>query len=132
MRGAIFDLDGTIADTAADLLAAANAALGPAGLPLLSLETDRGPAGRGGRSMIRASLTRAGRDPDTPESEAVFQALYPQLLRAYEEAIAVHTRPFDGLDACLDALEADGWRLGVCTNKPERLARILLAELRLD
>ncbi|MEL6576508.1 MAG: HAD-IA family hydrolase [Pseudomonadota bacterium] len=131
MRGAIFDLDGTIADTAADLLAAANKVLAPEGLPLLTLSEDRAAAGRGGRSMIRASLMRAGQDPDTAENEALFTRLYPGLLAAYETAIAIHTRPFDGLDACLDALEGSGWRLGVCTNKPERLAHILLAELGL-
>ncbi|MEM7499333.1 MAG: HAD-IA family hydrolase [Pseudomonadota bacterium] len=131
MRGAIFDLDGTIADTAADLLAAANKVLAPEELPLLTLAEDRAAAGRGGRSMIRASLARAGRDPDTPEAEALFARLYPGLLEAYETAIAVHTRPFDGLDACLDTLEGAGWRLGVCTNKPERLAHILLDELGL-
>lgn len=131
MRGAIFDLDGTIADTAADLLAAANTVLGSEGLPLLTLEEDRAAAGRGGRSMIRVSLARAGRDPEAPESDALFTRLYPGLLEAYEAAIAVHTQPFEGLDACLDALEEAGWRLGVCTNKPERLAHILLDELDL-
>ncbi|MEM7526887.1 MAG: HAD-IA family hydrolase [Pseudomonadota bacterium] len=132
MRGAIFDLDGTIADTAADLLAAANAVLGPEGLPLLTLQEDRQVAGRGGRSMVRASLARAGRDPDSADSEALFQRLYPDLLAAYEAAIAVHSRAYDGLDACLETLAAGGWRVGVCTNKPERLARILLRALDLD
>jgi phosphoglycolate phosphatase len=129
MRGAIFDLDGMLADTAEDLLAAANAALVPHGLPTLILAEDRSYAGRGGRSMIRRSMERAGRDPDTVEAEALVARIYPDILEAYEGAIARHTRLYDGVHDCLDLLEAGGWRLGVCTNKPERLAHILLREL---
>ncbi|MGF1551208.1 MAG: HAD-IA family hydrolase [Paracoccaceae bacterium] len=131
MRGAIFDLDGTIADTAADLLAAANVALGPHGLPALALPRDRVIAMKGGRSMVRRSLALAGREPEGAAADRLFAHLYPRLLDAYAGAIAVHTRPFQGLHACLDALEADGWRLGVCTNKPEGLALSLLGALGL-
>lgn len=129
MRGAIFDLDGTLADTAADLLAAANAALAPRGLPLLELSRDKAYAGRGGRSMIRRALTLAGRDPDGAAEIALTDALYPELLEAYAGAVAVETRLFDGVEACLTVLAAEGWALGVCTNKPEGLARPLLAAL---
>lgn len=129
MRGAIFDLDGTLADTAEDLLAAANVALAPYGLPALVLEEDRAHAGRGGRSMILRALERAGVAADDPEAEALVRRVYPELLVAYERDIARRTRLFDGVEACLDALEAAGWRLGVCTNKPERLAHRLLGEL---
>ncbi|WP_285670050.1 HAD-IA family hydrolase [Paralimibaculum aggregatum] len=129
MRGAIFDLDGTLADTAGDLLAAANAALAPAGLPLLDPGADKPYAGRGGRQMIRRSLVLAGRDPDGADERALTDALYPDLLAAYETRIAEETRLFDGVEACLDALVAAGWRVGICTNKPERLALILLDRL---
>ncbi len=122
MRGAIFDLDGTLADTAADLLAAANVALAPHDLPLLDPVTDRIVAGRGGRSMIRRSLELAGRDPMGAEQVALTDRLYPELLEAYSDALAVETHLFEGVSDCLDRLEAAGWRLGVCTNKPERLA----------
>lgn len=125
MRALIFDLDGTLADTAADLLAAANVALAGAGLPLLDLATDRQAAGRGGKSMIRASLARAGLPPDDARADT----LYAPLLAAYEARIAEETRLFDGVERALDALAAEGWRLGVCTNKPERLALILLERL---
>lgn len=131
MRGAIFDLDGTLADTAGDLLAAANAVLAPAGLPPLDAVADRQVAGRGGRAMIRASLARAGRDPDAPESVAAADALYPGLLAAYESRIDAETRLFDGVERCLDALAGAGWRVGVCTNKPEKLAVLLLDRLGL-
>ncbi|MEM8790928.1 MAG: phosphoglycolate phosphatase [Pseudomonadota bacterium] len=129
MRGAIFDLDGTLADTAADLLTAANVALAEAELPRLDYAEDRPVAGRGGRAMLRRSLTIAGRDPDGVAEVALADALYPKLLVAYERCIADQTVLFDGVEACLDRLEAEGWRLGICTNKPERLARILMAEL---
>lgn len=129
MRGAIFDLDGTLADTAEDLLNAANAALAPRGLPQLTMAEDRIFAGRGGRSMIRRALARDGRDPDAPEAMALTDALYPDLLDAYARGIAVHSRLYDGVEPCLDRLAAAGWRLGVCTNKPERLALALLGRL---
>lgn len=129
MRGAIFDLDGTLADTAADLLASANVALAEASLPLLSYPDERSVAGRGGRAMIRRSISLAGRDPDHDVEVSLADALYPRLLIAYERAIAEHTNLFEGVVPCLDRLDADGWRLGICTNKPERLARILMTEL---
>lgn len=128
-RGAIFDLDGTLADTAADLLAAANAVLGPAGLPLLDLARDRAHAGRGGRSMIRRSLSLLPQPPEPRAIEATADALYPALLAAYEERLAEETRLYDGVIPCLEALAAGGWLLGVCTNKPEKLALALLERL---
>ena len=101
MRAAIFDLDGTLADTSGDLLNAANAVLAPEGLPVLSLATDKPYAGRGGREMIRRSLSLAGRDDGDP----IVDRLYPLLLEAYAEALAVETRLYEGVERCLDALE---------------------------
>lgn len=129
MRGAIFDLDGTLADTAADLLSAVNVALAPRGLPPLHPEGDRHIAGRGGRAMIRRSLIIAGRDPDAADEQPLIDAIYPEFLITYEARISDESRLYDGVEACLSALEAAGWRLGVCTNKPERLALILLERL---
>jgi phosphoglycolate phosphatase len=129
MRGAIFDLDGTLADTAADLLSAANAVLAPRGLPLLELTRDKSYAGRGARSMIRRSLSLMDSPPGEAEVEAIADALYPGFLAIYEARLAEETRLFDGVARCLDALAGAGWRLGVCTNKPERLAVNLLGSL---
>lgn len=122
MRAAIFDLDGTLADTSGDLLNAANVVLAPEDLPLLTPGPDTPFAGRGGREMIRRSLSLAGRPIDGAEEIALTDRLYPLLLEAYSEALAVETRLYDGVEACLDTLEDEGWRIGVCTNKPERLA----------
>ena len=129
MRGAIFDLDGTLADTSGDLLAAANEAMARRGLPALDPVAHRNVAGRGGRAMIRQALVLAEREPDDPSEIALTDAIYPELLAVYEQRIAVETRLFEGVTNCLDRLEIEGWRLGVCTNKPERLARILLDAL---
>jgi phosphoglycolate phosphatase len=127
MRVAVFDLDGTLADTSADLIAAANGALaeGGHGAPLDAV-LDQAIAFAGGRAMLRAGLARA-RMGDAAEVDR----LYPRLLELYEAELAVHTRLYDGAEAALRRLAADGWRLGVCTNKPERLALLLIEELGL-
>ena len=110
-------------------MAAANVALAPHGLPLLTAPEDRPFAGRGGKSMIRQSLTKAGRDPDGASEIALTDQLYPELLAAYANGLAIHTRLFDGVEDCLNRLEDQGWRLGVCTNKPEKLALGVLEAL---
>jgi phosphoglycolate phosphatase len=120
MRVAVFDLDGTLADTGADLIAAANAALGE---PRLDPVRDRATAFAGGRAMLRAGLG--------PGREDEVERLYPVLLEAYGAALAVETRLYDGAEAALDRLAAEGWRLAICTNKPEGLARALLGALGL-
>ncbi|MDO5658938.1 MAG: HAD-IA family hydrolase [Paracoccus sp. (in: a-proteobacteria)] len=124
----VFDLDGTLADTAGDLVAAANATLARRGLgDLLDPQRDAALAGRGGRAMLRAGYARAGADilvPPTAEDED-----FPFLLEAYGAAIAVHTRLYPGVAEALERLDSDGHRLAVCTNKPEGLADQLLREL---
>lgn len=125
-RGALFDLDGTLADTAADLIAAANRALEGAGLSgRLDPGGDAGVSGRGGRAMLRLGLERSGR----AAGETAVEALYAPFLEHYEAGIAETSRLFPGAEAALEALSGAGWRLAVCTNKPERLARLLLGEL---
>ncbi|WP_424927721.1 HAD hydrolase-like protein [Amaricoccus tamworthensis] len=128
MRTAVFDLDGTLADTSADLIAAANAALahGGHGVELDPL-SDAKIAFAGGRAMLTAGLTRL----EHPEMAGQVETLYPVLLDAYRDKISVHTRLYDGVEGTLDALEARGWILAVCTNKPEALALDLLERLGL-
>lgn len=127
MRVAIFDLDGTLADTSADLIASANGALAELGHPgLLDPAADRAIAFAGGRAMLRAGLARA-----RIAEPALVERLYPRLLDIYAAAVAVHTRVYAGAEAALERLAAEGWKLGICTNKPERLALLLVEELGL-
>lgn len=125
LRAAIFDLDGTLANTSGDLIAAANATLDEAGIAgRLETGHDEAVALRGGRPMLRLGMERAGKvDEDLVES------LYPRLLEHYACAVAHHSKLYDGAETALRTLAAAGWRLGVCTNKPQRLAELLLEEL---
>ncbi|MEM6467112.1 MAG: HAD hydrolase-like protein [Pseudomonadota bacterium] len=125
MRTVIFDLDGTLADTSGDLLAAANAALGQ---EVLTAPRDNGIALRGGRAMLREGLTRLG-EADSPAREAKVDAMYQPLLRFYEEKLDVHTVLYPGVETALDALDHMGCAVGICTNKPEYLAQELMVRL---
>lgn len=124
----VFDLDGTLADTSGDLVAAANACFRARGLgDLLDPVADALIAFHGGRAMLRAGYGRMSSDtllPPGAEDED-----FDSLLSHYGAAIAVHTQLYPGVEAALDRLAADGHRLAVCTNKPEALAETLLCEL---
>lgn len=125
---AIFDLDGTLADTAGDLIAAANAALEAMGHPRALVQgQDDGTAFRGGRAMLRLGAARL--KLDAPET--VIERGYPLLLEAYGDALDVHTRLYPGAEAALCRLRGKGMALGVCTNKPEGLAVRLIERLGL-
>ncbi len=121
MRCVVFDLDGTLADTSADLLAAANACLPQACLG----PEDALTAFHGGRAMLRLGFGRLGMD----WTEADVDAAYPRLLEAYGEAIAVHTRLYPGAMEAVERLKAAGFAVSICTNKPEGLAEGLLTAL---
>ncbi|WP_374431341.1 HAD family hydrolase [Tabrizicola sp.] len=121
MRCVVFDLDGTLADTSADLLAAANACLPRACLG----PEDALTAFHGGRAMLRLGFTRLGQD----WTEADVDAAYPRLLEAYGAAIAVHTRLYPGAMEAVEALKRAGFAVSICTNKPEGLAEGLLQAL---
>jgi phosphoglycolate phosphatase len=126
MRCVVFDLDGTLADTSADLLAAANATLAE---PVLDAR-DALTAFHGGRAMLRLGFSRLGFDRLGRDwSEADVDAAYPVLLEAYRQAIAVHTRLYPGAMAAVEVLKAAGFAVSVCTNKPEALAEELLRQL---
>jgi phosphoglycolate phosphatase len=121
MRCVVFDLDGTLADTSADLLAAANACLPRAVLgPADSLT-----AFHGGRAMLRLGFDRLGQ----VWTEADVDAAYPLLLEAYRGAIAVHSRLYPGAMDAVETLKSGGFAVSICTNKPEGLADLLLREL---
>ncbi|MGC8202909.1 HAD-IA family hydrolase [Aliiroseovarius sp. PTFE2010] len=125
MRTIVFDLDGTLADTSGDLLAAANACFADMGHgPLLGRE-DQAVAFSGGRGMLAEGLRRTGHSDPGP----VIDRYYPILLDAYRDAICVHTTLYPGAVDAIKALRASGARTAICTNKPEGLARILLDQL---
>ncbi|MDO5704858.1 MAG: HAD-IA family hydrolase [Paracoccus sp. (in: a-proteobacteria)] len=124
----VFDLDGTLADTSGDLIAAANACFTARGLPaLLDPKGDALTAFHGGRAMLRAGYARLPEGwllpPDAEEQD------YPRLLENYGAAIATHTRLYPGVETALERLAGQGHALAVCTNKPEALAETLLREL---
>lgn len=121
MRCVVFDLDGTLADTSADLLAAANACF-----PRLVLgPEDALTAFHGGRAMLRLGFGRLGMD----WSEADVDAAYPVLLEAYRGGIATHTRLYPGAMEAVEGLKSAGYAVSICTNKPEGLADLLLTAL---
>jgi phosphoglycolate phosphatase len=122
-----FDLDGTLLDTGADLAAAVNHALATIGQAPFPVETIRPFIGRGAQRMLAQALAQAGL-PD----EALVERLLPVMLDHYAANIAIHTRPYPGLLAAMDALAASGVRLAVCTNKREAFALRLLAALDLS
>ena len=127
----VFDLDGTLVDTSADLIAAANACFRARGLgDLLDPVADALTAFHGGRAMLNAGFARVDADRLVPPG-AVDED-FPRLLAFYGQDIARHSTPYPGVEAALAALADAGWRLTVCTNKPEGLARQLLRVLALD
>ena len=124
----IFDLDGTLADTAPDLLGATNAVLAAQGRPLLDLGHLRHMVGFGARALIAQAMEASGApvtEPDMPPLVDIFIA-------HYASHIADGSRLFPGVRETLAALKAGGARLGVLTNKPQTLTDLLLPQLALD
>ena len=127
MRTVIFDLDGTLADTSADMIAAANACFRARGHgDVLDPARDALTAFHGGRAMLREGFARLGVG-GTVEIETE----YSRFLEYYGSAIAVHSRLYPGARAAVEVLAAEGTALGICTNKPQALAEALLSELGL-
>ncbi len=122
-----FDLDGTLADTAPDLTAALNHALGRLGRPPVPGESVRHMVGHGARALLQKGLAATG-----AVNEQLVDTGFPWFLEYYEAHIADGTRPFDGVEASLDRLAAMGVRLSICTNKIESLSRKLISALGWD
>jgi phosphoglycolate phosphatase len=123
----VFDLDGTLVDTAPDLINALNIVFAREQLPPVGYEQARAMIGGGARRMIESGLRHTGRAIAPAEIDRMFG----NFIEHYSAHIADRSRPFPGLGAALDLLARDGCRFAVCTNKLEGLSRLLLDTLGL-
>jgi phosphoglycolate phosphatase len=130
LRGStiVFDLDGTMVDTAPDLIHATNHALEMHGMARVPTRVIQPAVGFGARPMIRAAMEELGRAPSDEELTRMLE----DFLVYYADHLVVDSRAFPGLAPALEALRDEGAILAVCTNKREGLAKKLLAELKLD
>lgn len=123
----VFDLDGTLADTAPDLTAALNHSLRQLGRPTVPEESVRHMVGHGARALLSKGLAATG-----GMTEALVDRGFPIFLDYYEQHICEGSRAFPGLEHALDELAALGVRLAVCTNKLEHLSRKFLDAIGLS
>ena len=121
----VFDLDGTLVDSAPDLLATLNAVLPAHGFQAIADPKMHEGIGHGARHLIVEALKRHG---VTPADDAL-DAVHGDFLAHYEANICRHSQLYPGAEAMLDRFAAAGWRLAVCTNKKESLSRQLLEAL---
>jgi len=123
----VFDLDGTLVDTAPNLVEALNSVFAREQLPPVAYDQGRTMIGGGARRMIESGLRVAGR----AVAPADLDRMFADFIAYYSAHIADRSRPFPGLEAALDRLAQDGCRFAICTNKLERLSRLLLDTLGL-
>lgn len=121
----VFDLDGTLVDTAPDLVGALNYVLQREGLPLVPMASARSMIGAGARKLIERGLELDDRSMSVQDIDR----LTDDFITYYKAHIADASKPFDGLLAALDQLEDRGFTFAVCTNKLEGLSRLLLDKL---
>ena len=127
-KAILFDLDGTLVDTAPDLAAATDYALQQVGRPAVGLATVRQLVGDGARALIEKGMTVTGGIPSPDILETAFAAF----LTYYAAHLADTSRPFPGTVSCLARLAEQGYAMAVCTNKPEALSHSLLDQLGLS
>ncbi|MGL4325637.1 MAG: HAD hydrolase-like protein [Beijerinckiaceae bacterium] len=121
----VFDLDGTLADSARDLIKTLNVILESQNVPGVPIEKARDLLGAGARPLIERGFALYGKTLPPP----LLDQLYQDFLNHYHDHLADETVLFPGVLDSLDALEAEGWRFAVCTNKLEQHSRILLDAL---
>lgn len=118
----VFDLDGTLVDSAPDLQAVLATMLGDQGLPIPSVGAVRGMVGEGARVLVQRAWRAAGRDPGSDELDR----LHRRFVSLYEANPCRFTTVFPGVADALDRLNDAGVRLALCTNKPQRPTELLL------
>jgi phosphoglycolate phosphatase len=123
----VFDLDGTLVDSAPDLVDTLNAILAREKVPPVPFETARDMIGSGARVLLERGLSSAGRT----DLHVKLDGLMTDYIEHYAAHIADRSQPFPGLGACLDRLASQGFLLAVCTNKLEWLSLKLLDALSL-
>jgi phosphoglycolate phosphatase len=123
----VFDLDGTLVDTAPDLIDTLNIVFARENLPPVDYSVARNMIGGGARRMIENGLKFEGR----PVSANTVDRMFADFIAHYADHIADRSQPFPGLEAALDCLASRDCSFAVCTNKLERLSRLLLDELGL-
>jgi phosphoglycolate phosphatase len=121
----VYDLDGTLADTAEDLVATLNWLLGREGLAPLPVESAGSLLGAGARALIKRGFAASGR---TLDPQAI-EALFGDYLGYYNAHIVERTRLYPGVDQALTAFARSDWRQAVCTNKIESSAKLLITKL---
>lgn len=123
----LFDLDGTLADTALDLTATMNVLLARHGREEVPHHAVRDMVGGGARKIMERGFAYTG----APASDALLDQVFEEFLDHYGQHLADHTRVFDGLMPALEEIAQRGYRLGVVTNKVEHLSREVLGLLDL-
>ena len=121
----VYDLDGTLADTAEDLVATLNWLLAREGRAPLKVENAGSLVGAGARALITRGFAASGKSLE-PEK---LEALFVDYLSYYNAHIMERSRLYPGVDKALAAFERAGWRQAVCTNKTESLAKLLITKL---
>jgi phosphoglycolate phosphatase len=124
LRAVLFDMDGTLLDTAPDFIAIAQAMLADRGFPAIDDKLIRDEISGGAKAMVAATFAMS---PNAPE----FEALRLEFLDRYQRGCAVHSRLFDGMETLLADIEKAGLIWGVVTNKPVRFAEPVMQQLGL-
>jgi phosphoglycolate phosphatase len=127
-RTVVFDLDGTLVDTAPDLINALNYVLDREGMPPVPMHAARTMIGAGARRLLERGLELDGRTVSREDLDRLTR----DFIDYYADHIADASRPFEGLESALDDLAARGYRFAVCTNKLEWLSKLLLDRLGLS